>query len=743
MATTAARSKRTRAAKNEALETLTGQVEDLFFPRGGDWGIATLHDKSRVTGELPKTIRIGDVVEFRGKYKDTERYGRQFAAQTAITALPKDTKGIHDYLSRHFKWVGPKMAKEMVAAFGENLFSIMEHHPEKLETISGITSARAQSIHDEYLAVKADREHDVFFAGHNISTNAVNRMLDVYKTKAEVVDVIRKNPFALADTVDGVGFKKADAIAASIGVMKDDEHRLVAGISYVLKESAQGEGHCYLTRKELLARSLELLLVGDATIPKVLEAVNRCIAMGAIVAEEDRYYLPEIYTAEKEVGERLRRMVERSYREAGERLQRMMEGNEGGIQIEESILNDGKFVMDPSQVEALKVALSNRVVVITGGPGTGKTFTVNKILQALPPSETVMLAAPTGKAAKRMSEMTGRQASTIHRLLEFNPMGGGFQINERNPLQCDTLVIDETSMLDINLMDSLLRGLRPECRVIFVGDVDQLPSVGPGNVLRDMIESGEIPTVRLKNIHRQGEKSFISMNAQAINHGKDITVCHEKGSDFWFLPEENAENIPGIIEKAIRRIPSEFDFAINDIQVLCPQKKGPIGTQAMNTVLRDVFNKDGEAIPMCGYRKYDRVIQTVNNYKLGVFNGEIGEVSGEGKDRDTVEVVFDSGGIEPRVIVYSKQALMDQTSLAYALSIHKYQGSETPCVIIPIHTTNYIMLTRGLIYTGITRGKKLVILVGMKKALGIAINTVNSASRNTTLCRLLQGGIEG
>jgi exodeoxyribonuclease V alpha subunit len=398
--------------------------------------------------------------------------------------------------------------------------------------------------------------------------------------------------------------------------------------------------------------------------------------------------------------------------------------------------------LDEDQQAALALALESKIVIITGGPGVGKTHTTNTIIRALG-KRSIELACPTGKAAKRLSEMTGREARTIHRLLEFSPILGGFTRNRDNPLDYDTLIIDETSMIDVPLMHSLMDALTLNTQVIFVGDHNQLPSVGPGRVLADMIESGIVPVAYLKTLHRQAAKSRININAQKVNAGAklipaDFSEPADSEGDFWFVPEGVAEAIPALVTKIIQAIPGQFGFSFENIQVLCPQRRGPIGTQSMNEILRPVLNPKGEKLSGSSFQSGDRVIQTRNNYDLGVFNGDIGAVASA--DRDYLYLNFeDLKG--KREVAYPLSDIGD-LQLAYALTVHKFQGSENPVIIIPVHTTNYLMLQRNLLYTGITRGKKLVILVGTLKAVNLAIKTVDSSQRYSNLQKWLKGGAQ-
>ena len=634
----------------DAAEVIKGTIQNISRPFGSGWRFASVHPHGTVVGELGN-LQPGDLCIFHGKWKSHPKYGKQFEARQAQIEIPKDKQGIREYLGRHFKWIGPTIARGLTEAFGEDLFTVMEKEPGRLASIQGITPARAWEIHAEYLAIRDDQEYDVFFASHGITLGARNRLVDHYGSKAEAVRQIRANPYALAEDVWGIGFKKADRIALSIGIRKDSEIRANAGVQWVLQESAEGEGHCFLPEMELLKRSREILESGEETIRG---AIRSGIASEKLTCLDGAVYRTELLLAETLVAEKLRTLASAHHEE-------MMQGITREVLLE----------MDSDQQQALRLALQSKICVITGGPGCGKTYTVNKIIEALG-ERRIELAAPTGKAAKRMAEITGRPARTIHRLLEFNPIAGGFRRNRQDPLECETLIIDETSMIDIRLMASLMDAVTPKIQVIFVGDVDQLPSVGPGRVLADMIESGVIPTARLKTLHRQAAASYINVNAQRINRGEKLDLNGTAG-DFWFYSEADASRIPEIILKACKAVPRQFGFSLAEIQVLCPQKRGPIGTENLNKELRPVLNYDGQKLPGVPFMTGDRVIQTRNNYKLDVFNGDIGRI--DGADEDGLIVSFEDLQGERKV----RYPLSDvgELQLAYALTIHKCVSGET------------------------------------------------------------------
>jgi exodeoxyribonuclease V alpha subunit len=596
--------------------------------------------------------------------------------------------------------------------FGDRLFVIIENDPMQLTAIRGITPEKAGKIHEEWEKIQGDQSHDLFFASTGITIALRNRLVDHYGDKQAAVDAIKDNPYELADEVWGIGFKKADAIALRAGVGKEAPFRIKAGVRWILQEAA-GKGHTFLPLADLTQQAVETL---QASADIVRTAIQAAIADGHLVDNsQGEIYGSDLHQAEALVAKRLRALAAAHHDE-------MMH----------ELTHSDLAEMDEDQQRALTLALRSKILVMTGGPGVGKSWTINRIIQALG-NRAIELAAPTGKAAKRIVELSGRPARTIHRLLEFNPFIGGFARDADNPIDADTIIIDETSMLDIRLMASLMVAVSDKSQLILVGDVDQLPSVGPGRVLADMIESGAIPCARLKTLHRQAAESYINLNAQRINAGQKLMIDNAR-PDFVFLQADEAAAIPDLIVKAILRASKHFGYRHEDIQVLCPQKRSAIGTKELNDKLRPVLNPDGAKLTGTPFLVHDRVIQTRNNYKLGIFNGDIGKITAV--DQDYLYVEFD--GVQGANEVKYPLSDIGDLQLAYALTIHKFQGSETPAVIIPVHTCNYIMLQRTLLYTGVTRGKKLVVLVGSQKAVNLAIRTVDSTKRYSNLGKLLR-----
>ena len=707
---------RKKAAKRLLnVETITGKIENMSQAFKNGWRILSIAPGVTATGCIPGGINLGDNCSFKGKWQTHPKYGKQFKIDQIEVETPKDVQGIQDYLMTHFRWIGPYIAKEMVNHFGENLFDVMKHDPLSLTRIPGITEKRAAEIFTKYTDVEENRQIDIFFSTHGVTLNMQSRLVERYGSKEAAFKQVREDPYALADELWGVGFKKADAIAISMGIEKTSPRRIEAGIMWVLKFS-EGSGHCFLPEKNLTRLAVDQLGVDGQDFFPCLEKLYE---RGELIKVGTAVYASEMLSCEEGIASKLLALVER-------RQSRMLK----------NLTQKDLDKLDEDQHLAVGYAINANIQIITGNPGVGKTYTIKTIIEALGEDCRIALAAPTGKAAKRMEESTGKKAKTIHRLLEYDPFSGGFSRNGDNPLDYDTLIIDEVSMIDVNLMYSLLDAIHDETQLILVGDKDQLPSVGPGAILRDMIESEAVPVVFLKTLHRQAKESTIVKNAHLINKGKKI-IDDGDSLDFHFIKEERSENIPAIIKELCNNLMKKWMHS--DIQVLCPMKKGPIGTKNLNDIIRPVFNPGFENIRKIRgtiFYPNDRVIQIKNNYKLGVFNGDIGFVS-KPINNETFIVDFNGNHVEYPI------SSVDELQLAYALTIHKFQGSESQVVIIPVHTTNFIMLKRNLLYTGITRGKKLVILVGTAKAVNIAIRTTDSSKRFTGLKEKLKGEVNG
>lgn len=659
-------------------------------------------------------VPAGSVLACEGDWKVDKRYGSQFVVQTWEEVMPATTYGIEKYLgSGLVKGIGPKFAHLIVQQFGLDTIDVIETDIQRLHEVPGIGKKRVEMIRESWEKQKDIKNVMLFLQGHGVSTAYATKIYRQYGK--ESIDMVKENPYRLADDIWGIGFKTADSIASKMGYEKNDLRRCQSGICYTLNQLAN-EGHVYAEEEQLVQAACELL---DAEDTPIREALTKLIQTEELQTEGDAIYLPPFYYAEVGTSNRLLallRVSEEDLFTPSFNLQTLSQ--ETGIEYDEV------------QLQAIQEAVRSKVMVLTGGPGTGKTTTTQGIIAALKHLRLrILLAAPTGRAAKRMSEATGMEAKTIHRLLEFNPKDG-YKRNDENPLEGDALIVDECSMIDIILMNNLMKAIPASMRLVLVGDIDQLPSVGAGNVLRDIIESQRIPVIRLTRIFRQAQSSRIVMSAHAINQGRFPDTSNGKQTDFFFIkkeePEAVAEEIVNLVQN---RLPKAYRQPVSHIQVLTPMQRGVVGAAHLNTTLQQALNPSSIGLNRGGlsFRPGDRVMQLRNNYDKEVFNGDLGYVESVNLEERTLLVHF-----EERLVEYEVSEL-DELTLAYATTIHKSQGSEYPIVVMPVLMTHYVMLQRNLIYTGITRAKKICVLIGTPKALAFAIRNLSVLKRNTKL----------
>ena len=732
------------------MEKLAGYVEHIIY-RNTDNGYTVLN---LVSGEEEITcvgnfsaIAEGENIEASGEYTDHPTYGRQFKVDAFEEKAPEDEEAIERYLgSGAIKGVGLALAARIVRRFKEDTFRIIEEEPERLAEIKGISERKAMEIADQVNEKRDLRQAMIFLQQYGITMNLAVKVYQAYGQ--EVYGIIKENPYRLADDIEGVGFRTADEIAARVGIRMDSDFRIRSGILYVLLQ-ASGEGHTYLPEGELTARTKQLLEVDEGQIEKQYMdlAIERKIIMKQSGDGQTQIYAASFYYMEANTATMLKQLN--------------VNYDVPDIEIEQRIRNIEKqtgMELDEHQVTAVKEAVRNGLLIITGGPGTGKTTTINTIIKYFElEGMDIFLAAPTGRAAKRMSETTGFEARTVHRMLELNGgMDGkaGFERNEQNPLETDVVIVDEMSMVDITLMHSLLKAVAVGTRLILVGDVNQLPSVGPGSVLRDIIQSHECNVVMLTKIFRQASTSDIIVNAHKINHGEEVTLDN-KSMDFFFLKRYDADVIINVMLQLVKqKLPKFVDATPYDIQILTPMRKGLLGVERLNGILQQYMNppsqqkrekEHGDAI----FREGDKIMQTRNNYQLeweirtkfglsvdkgtGVFNGDMGIIREINDFAETMTVEFDEG----RMVEYPYK-LLDELELAYAITIHKSQGSEYPAVVIPLLSGPAMLMNRNLLYTAVTRARKCVTLVGNETTFAQMVQNTSQQKRYSGLCDRLR-----
>lgn len=698
-----------------------------------------------IVGTLPKMMP-GEQAIFGGEWIEHPQYGRQFKCQTVEIQEPTSLLGIERYLgSGLIQGIGPATARQIVRAFGEETLTILSEHPERLREIPGMGRKRWKMIAERFAEQQSARKAIVFLQSYGIPANLAQKISKLYGERTP--EVIRANPYRLCDELEGVGFLTADRIGTALGIVPESENRIASALKYLLSEAAQSTGHVYLPEEELIQRAWSLLHVSEELIRHQLEKMSllrEVIRMGD--GADIRIYLPAFDSAEREVAQRLCELIAAV----------SCDKNPGAQKAIDLFEKKHQMTFSPRQRQAIATAVEEPLLVITGGPGTGKTTIINCIIELLRQEGTVLLCAPTGRAAKRMTEATGIESKTIHRLLEFGGDDGQFARNQDCPLEGDCVIVDETSMVDLMLMRALLRAIEPGTRLILVGDSDQLPSVGAGNVLGDILQSGVIPAVRLTDIFRQSESSRIVTNAHRINHG-EMPLLNEKGTDFFFERRDvMSQAAQSIVQLVSTRLPAflhmKEEERMRSIQVLAPAKKGDCGVVMLNMMLQEALNPPHPRKPTVQhgdtlFRLGDKVMQTKNDYDIpwrkktatgwedgtGVFNGDVGFVTYVDPEENAITVCFD----EDKQVTY-ESSLLENLDLAYCLSVHKSQGSEFPVVVMPVVGGPPMLLTRNLFYTALTRAKDLVVLVGREEVVYQMVKNDHILKRYTALAQRLQ-----
>lgn len=715
---------------------LEGILEKIIFKNPqNDYIVGRLRlekDNRLVTivGNVPE-LQSGEKLEVEGKWIFNKKYGEQFEIECIKTLAPTTIKGIEKYLgSGLIKGIGPVMAKRIVSQFKLGTLSILDKEPQRLKEIEGFGDKRVEVILEAWKKHKNIRELVIFLQSYNIGNTYAVKIYNKYEKNS--INVIKSNPYRLSEDIFGIGFKTADSMAQKLGIKKDSMFRIKAAVIYLLNEIDEN-GHCFYPYEQFLDTASNFI---EADIKKIISAVEELKKDNKLCIVENGYkkiYLKKVYDSEIYVSEKLK-LINKTKKQ-----DKIYEGDfkKETFSIIRDLTGENKIELDDIQLEAVSKAVTEKVIVITGSPGTGKSTILDFIIKIFEKkNKKVVLAAPTGRASKRLTEATQKEAKTIHRLLEYNPKLNKFVRDEQNPITADVIIIDEASMLDIGLMKNLLKAIKSQSCLIMVGDIDQLPAVGPGNVLADIINSKEFSVVKLKNIYRQEGKSLIIYNAHRIRDGMFPYLGNSKYKDFYFIEKNEPENVVHTILSLVsKRIPSGFGYnPFYDIQILVPTNKGEVGVKNLNYKIQDKLNKGSLKINVGEneFRLGDKVIQRKNNYEKDVYNGDIGFIKNIDFEMQELVVEFNQ-----KPVFYNFFDL-DEISLSYAISIHKSQGSEFKCVIVPILTSHYMLLQRNLLYTAITRARELAILIGNKKAIGIAINKCDVENRYTSLCELLQ-----
>ncbi|MBM3702104.1 MAG: ATP-dependent RecD-like DNA helicase [Actinobacteria bacterium] len=732
---------------NNQKSKIRGILEKIIFKNsetGFMVGKVRLEDNNLVTivGNAFE-LQCGEKLEVTGKWILNKNYGQQFEIESIKTTEPATAVGIENYLgSGLIKGIGPVMANRIVSHFKLDTLKILDEEQKRLNEIDGIGKKRINLISKSWKKHKNIREVMIFLQSYGISNTYATKIYNNYGDNS--INVIKVNPYRLSEDIFGIGFKTADKIALKTGIEKDSLFRIKAGIIHLLK-SAEDEGHCYFPYEEFIEISENFLCT---ELGKIIDALSKLEEDGKIIIVKDnvvsKVYLASIYNAEKYVSEKILALLgeeveHKEYKGKEHGMEHKTEGSkkDGVYDLINNLASKERIILDDIQIKAIEKAVTEKILVITGSPGTGKSTILNFVIKIFEKeNKSVLLGAPTGRASKRLYETTGKEAKTIHRLLNYNPKLNKFLKNEKNPINADIVIIDEASMLDIRLMRNLLLAIKPQTRVIFVGDIDQLPAVGPGNVLSDIISSGMVPVIELKNIYRQEGESLIIHNAHKVRDGQFPYIGKPKNNDFFFIEKEEPEEVVDLILNLLtRRIPESFNYnPLYDVQVLVPTNKGIVGVNNLNSRIQDILNFNSQKVlrGSVQYRLNDKVIQLKNNYEKDVYNGDIGFISGIDMEMEEITVNFDG-----RNVSYDFSEL-DEISLSYAISIHKSQGSEFKCVIIPILTSHYMLLQRNLLYTAITRARELAVIVGSKKAIGMAVNRNIVEKRYTSLKELLR-----